>query len=235
LGIVLSSEAILQGKTAEIYTSTIPGRMEGSKTGLLTYKDLYEANKISKEEYESTKGWSIGYQAVAWSEYIGPVVGGTSTYIAGKNGLLNQNNLETSKDKISKEILYDNLGKLQEPYEGPRQNPTLIDGKYKDSRTNYTIKGKYTYVIDADGNLQMAKTSKLGMDGGHTSLSGGKPVKYAGTMEFSNGKLVKWGNGSGHYLPNASQAPEISKILNSLGLPDATMNNFAPENIPVKP
>jgi filamentous hemagglutinin len=90
LGIVLSSEAILQGKTAEIYTSTIPGRMEGSKTGLLTYKDLYEANKISKEEYESTKGWSIGYQAAAWSEYVGPVVGGTSTYIAGKSGLLNQ-------------------------------------------------------------------------------------------------------------------------------------------------
>ena len=102
LGIVLSSEANLQGKTGEIYTSTISGRMEGSKTGVLTFKDLYEANKISKEEYESTKGWSKGYQGAAWSEYVGPVVGGTSTYIAGKNGLLNQNT--SSKNSGEKSV-----------------------------------------------------------------------------------------------------------------------------------
>ena len=77
----------------------------------------------------------------------------------------------------------------------------------------------------------MAKTSKLGMGGGHTSLSGGKPVKYAGTMEFSNGKLINWGNGSRHYEPSANQASEISEIFKSLGLPDATMDKFVPEPI----
>ena len=90
LGFVLSNEANLQGKTGEIYTSTISGRSEGSETGVLTFKDLYEANKISKEEYESTLGWRIGYQGAGWAEYLGPVVGGASTYVAGKNGLLNQ-------------------------------------------------------------------------------------------------------------------------------------------------
>ena len=111
---------------------------------------------------------------------------------------------------------FPNLGKLQEPYNGSRQKPTLIDGNY-------------TYVIDAEGNLQMAKSSKLGMDGGHTSLSGEKPVKYAGTMKFNgNGQLESWTNGSGHYEPNASQAPEISKIFESIGIPGAKMGNFIP-------
>jgi hypothetical protein len=229
LGIVLSSEAILQGKTVEIYTSTIPGRMEGSKTGVLTYKELYEANKISKEEYESTKGWSIGYQAAAWSEYVGPVVGGTSTYIAGKNGLLNQNNLETSKDKTSNDILYSNKKELQDPYYGPKQKVSLIDGKYKDTNTGYTMKGNYIYVIDEKGNLRIANIAKLTQDQGHTSLSGGQPVKYAGTMKFNNkGQLVKWTNESGHYEPNTFQAPEISGIFESLGIPDATMDKFVP-------
>jgi hypothetical protein len=200
-------------------------------------------SKITQAEYDV---YIIQSNVVRYTEEVGnalapAIISGMGLKInSGKvaNEHSKSNELVDGLNKNSKEILYDNLGKLQKPYDGPRQNPTLIDGKYKDVKTNYTIKGKYTYVIDADGNLQMAKTSKLGMDGGHTSLSGGKPVKYAGTMEFSNGKLVNWSNGSGHYLPNASQALEISKILNSLGLPDATMNNFAPapiENIPVKP
>ena len=46
--------------------------------------------------------WSFGYQAASWSEYVGPVVGGTSTYIAGKNGLLNQNTGTQTSDTEGK-------------------------------------------------------------------------------------------------------------------------------------
>ena len=63
----------------------------------------------------------------------------------------------------------------------------------------------------------------------HTSLSGGQPAKYVGTMKFNNkGQLVKWANESDYYESNTLQAPEISRIFESLGIPDATPEKFVP-------
>ncbi len=209
--------------------------IEGNSGEYLDTKSLI-GTKITQAEYDAYK---VQSNVVRYTEEIGNAL--TPAIVAGMTLKINsgkaanehsKNNelVEELNNKNSKEILYENGGKLQEPYDGPRQNPTLIDGKYKDAKTNYTIKGEYTYVIDAEGNLQMAKSSKLGIiDGGHTSLSNGKPVKYAGTMKFnSKGQLESWTNGSGHYEPNASQAPEISKIFESIGIPDAKMDNFIP-------
>ena len=39
---------------------------------------------------------------------------------------------------------------------------------------------------------------------------------------------MKWTNESGHYEPNTLQAPEISKIFETLGIPDATPEKFVP-------
>jgi len=74
--------------------------------------------------------------------------------------------------------------------------------------------------------LIIAKTSALGYGGGHTSLTGGGPVQYAGNMHFTkSGQLTSWNNGSGHYLPLTSQAGAISEKFKSLGI-DATMDIF---------
>ncbi|MCP1226542.1 hemagglutinin repeat-containing protein, partial [Sebaldella sp. S0638] len=205
---------------------------------------MTSGGSLSLQEIVHTKGpgnFSLDFTGGAISLEVQAVLTGEAMQQQNANNKLqelknlnkpSQNNkiIEELNNKNSKEILYENGGKLQEPYDGPRQKPTLVDGKYKDAKTNYTIKGEYTYVIDAEGNLQMAKSSKLGIiDGGHTSLSNGKPVKYAGTMKFnSKGQLESWTNGSGHYEPNASQAPEISKIFESIGIPDAKMDNFIP-------
>ena len=245
--LIILQAAIDEGKVPEMFSYEVAENwgkyIEGNSGEYLDTKSLI-GTKITQAEYDAYK---VQSNVVRYTEEIGNAL--TPAIVAGMTLKINSgkaanehsknNELVEELNKNSKETLYENRGKLQEPYSGPRQKPALIDGKYKDAKTGYTIKGKYTYVIDAEGNLQMAKMSKLGMDGGHTSLSGGKPVKYAGTMEFSNGKLINWGNGSGHYRPSASQAPEISGILNSLGLPDATMSNFTPatidNNIPIKP
>ncbi|MCP1226764.1 hypothetical protein [Sebaldella sp. S0638] len=60
-------------------------------------------------------------------------------------------------------------------------------------------------------------------------------MKYAGEIKFNNkGQLEYWNNGSGHYEPNAAQAVEISKIFESLGVPDASMGKFIPVKIEPK-
>ena len=37
---------------------------------------------------------------------------------------------------------------------------------------------------------------------GHTSLSAGKDVLFAVEIEFRHGRMIKWSNNSGHYMPS---------------------------------
>lgn len=39
---------------------------------------------------------------------------------------------------------------------------------------------------------------------GHTSISKGRDVLFAGEIHFNNGALIKWSNYSGHYTPAAA-------------------------------
>ena len=106
-----------------------------------------------------------------------------------------------------------------------------MDGKYKDLNTNYIMSGDYAYVIDSDGNLKMVQVSKLeNIGGGHTSLTGGAPVKYAGEIHFTKSGLLEWwSNRSGHYEPLASQASQAAEWLRAAGLSDISVDNFIPK------
>ncbi|WP_124379056.1 hypothetical protein [Pseudomonas synxantha] len=52
---------------------------------------------------------------------------------------------------------------------------------------------------------------------GHTSLSNGLPVYFAGTARFEQGRLRYWSNDSGHYLPPGHSRhallPYLGKLL----------------------
>ena len=68
----------------------------------------------------------------------------------------------------------------------------------------------------------MAKRSQAG----HTGLTAGQDVRYAGQMNFSNGKFKSWNNASGHYLPDAKDASNVIDIIQKNGIVDANMDNF---------
>ncbi len=70
----------------------------------------------------------------------------------------------------------------------------------------------------------MAKRSQAG----HTGLTGGQDVRYAGQMSFSKGKLKTWDNASGHYLPDADDAANVVDIIRKNGIEDVSMDNFNP-------
>lgn len=53
---------------------------------------------------------------------------------------------------------------------------------------------------------------------GHTSISHGAAVLFAGQLEFTRGQLTRWTNGSGHYLPapymrKANLLPAVKLLL----------------------
>ncbi|WP_158677590.1 hypothetical protein [Chromobacterium vaccinii] len=49
-------------------------------------------------------------------------------------------------------------------------------------------------------------------NGGHTAISRGADVYYAGEMEFQKGSLQFWSNDSGHYKPNPEDREQISRL-----------------------
>ena len=119
---------------------------------------------------------------------------------------------------VKKPTLISNKGELQDPV-----NPSTlvkVDGKWKMKTPGgqmQTPKGTYQFVKMPDGRV-LAHPK-----GGHTGISRGRDVHYAGTLHFAKGKttkgnLTKWTNNSGHYEPPPNLAPQA-------GLP---MDKFVP-------
>ncbi|PHM46176.1 hypothetical protein Xmau_00573 [Xenorhabdus mauleonii] len=107
-----------------------------------------------------------------------------------------------------------------------------IEKRYTD-KTNDAYKknkahGEYLFVITRGDpcNVRCAKTSRggnyHGNDAvqGHTSISYREPVILAGTLNFTNGKLISWTNASGHYLPPPEQRYLLVPYIRKEILPD---------------
>ena len=58
------------------------------------------------------------------------------------------------------------------------------------------MEGRHDFVIPEDGTMAYGS--------GHVALSEGRPVVWAGDIEFRNGTIVEWSNASGHFRPDRS-------------------------------
>lgn len=70
----------------------------------------------------------------------------------------------------------------------------------------YTARGRFNF-IRLSGRLLISKR------GEHIHISGGKPVEYAGVVCFgynrmNRGRITRWSNASGHYMPSPLLAPQ---------------------------
>ncbi|RBP35123.1 RHS repeat-associated protein [Roseimicrobium gellanilyticum] len=110
--------------------------------------------------------------------------------------------------------LFKNLGQQQDPAQSAKL--TFADGKYKLQMANgqtRTATGQMNFVTMPDGRILVSSTA------GHTGISQGRDVAYAGQVTFTKkGALKEWDNGSGHYMPSADYAKQA-------GLP---MDKFTP-------
>jgi hypothetical protein len=50
-------------------------------------------------------------------------------------------------------------------------------------------------------------------DGGHTAITRGADVYYAGEMFFNHGELERWNNDSGHYRPHTDFHKQVKNLL----------------------
>ncbi|MCX7043051.1 MAG: hypothetical protein NT117_10395 [Gammaproteobacteria bacterium] len=61
--------------------------------------------------------------------------------------------------------------------------------------------GGYVFVVPVTNPSEIWIGARA--NGGHTAISRGADVYFAGEIEFDQGRLVRWDNNSGHYRPEA--------------------------------
>ena len=171
---------------------------------------------------------------------IQALIRNVGTYDSDENGKVTS--VENTRTKVRMQSIGDKSGKLLgegsgkaettiyknrvpsdvQSWNGPTWSMQKVGEKYKDATTGWTAKGEYVYFVTTDNQVVIAQATKAG----HVDIAHGADVKYAGTMNFSNGKLQSWTNDSGHYLPNAEGAVNMVDILKKSGLEDISMDKF---------
>jgi hypothetical protein len=73
----------------------------------------------------------------------------------------------------------------------------------------YVPNSRFTFVKLTTGETLMHQRFR------HPALSEGRPVLYAGEMNFNNGRLQWWSNGSGNYRPDPDHAAQAGLPMES--------------------
>ncbi len=138
---------------------------------------------------------------------------------------------EISKDKADPDI-YD-------PKSGYFKNPTATTLDQATDGNRFLLQGKraegkFTYVMDKDGNIVFGKRSNPNdarKRAPHPTLIGGKDpqVQCAGMIVFKKGRIVSIDNQSGHYRPNAKSLEKVNSILQKLC--DSNPNLFDKDSV----
>ncbi|MBS1205190.1 MAG: hypothetical protein H6R25_2089 [Proteobacteria bacterium] len=71
--------------------------------------------------------------------------------------------------------------------------------------------GEYCFIVPVSAPWEVWMSTRA--KGGHTSVSRGCDVYFAGELFVSNGNLVFWNNNSGHYRTPANLSRQVPNIL----------------------
>ena len=98
---------------------------------------------------------------------------------------------------VEQSMLRPTFQNLGEPMGGTlRGILTEVDGVY--TLDGELVSGRFDFVV---------RGGRVRIGNGHYFLAeGGKPVEYAGSVHFDNGRVLEFTNGSGHYRPHAMAA-----------------------------
>ena len=110
--------------------------------------------------------------------------------------------------------------------EGYFSNPTAVslESAIYGNRVifnSYNAHGKYTYVMDKNGNIIFGKRynpNDINKRSPHPTLIGGKnpQVQCAGIIEMSKGKIMNIDNMSGHFKPHHKSLNKVYDVLHKL-------------------
>ncbi|SDY74544.1 hypothetical protein SAMN04487939_105311 [Lysobacter sp. yr284] len=112
-----------------------------------------------------------------------------------------------------------------------RREPHQELGKDGDGRYHVTdpntgqrsaANGDFVFVIPVSNPSQVWLGERA--NGGHTAISRGGDVYYAGEVSFRDGQIASWTNDSGHYRPNA----DLHRQLGSSSI--ATLEGLLPRD-----
>ncbi|MDR1560905.1 MAG: hypothetical protein LBS23_00940 [Holosporaceae bacterium] len=99
----------------------------------------------------------------------------------------------------------------------------------KDFAASVSENKQYDIVVDINNEVKLTPSTR-GSGRKHIGLSGGKPVIFAGEIEFGEGQVLQINNHSGHFKPNHAQFEEFVNLLKKIKvLPnDATIAPSCP-------
>ena len=89
--------------------------------------------------------------------------------------------------------------------------------------------GGYVFVVPVTNPSEIWIGARA--NGGHTAISRGGDVYFAGEIEFDQGRLVRWDNNSGHYRPEARLHDQIAH--NAIGTLETLLprDRFEPKHL----
>ncbi len=132
-------------------------------------------------------------------------VGRNHTYFVGSARVLVHNACPTQFENLFPEDVASSTPNIKLEQRG---------GKWVTVGPNDTVRsasGRYMYVRKGDTTF-VARSNLRSKGVGHIDLAGGRPVDYAGEVQFANrrnrGTMRWWNNNSGHYQPGASHADQ---------------------------
>jgi hypothetical protein len=84
----------------------------------------------------------------------------------------------------------------------------------------YVPNARFTFVKLTTGETLLHQRFR------HPALSEGRPVLYAGEMNFNNGRLQWWSNGSGNYRPDPDHAAQAGLPMESFFTHDQVLKGL---------
>lgn len=122
------------------------------------------------------------------------------------------------RDKQDPYIYDEKKGYFKNPYATTIQD-SIVNGQIK--MNGKSANGTYTYVLDDDGNIVLARRYNPINSAGrapHPTLIGGKDptVRCAGMIRIERGRICWFDTDSGHFRPNSKSLEHVNSALETL-------------------
>jgi hypothetical protein len=174
---------------------------------------VLESSEDSDDESEysfldsSNKHDGPTFKSLFYTSYAAPIKMKKDYQLERQGQRLLQNEPELCKKNsyIRKFSVYFTPLKKKENKLSIIDNEFVFKGRYE-RKPN----GKYTYIVDLDGNLIVSDLPGVH----HSHLANGKKVKAAGDVWFEDGQLVRIDNSSGHYKPTMLESMDVLCAIN---------------------
>ena len=178
---------------------------------LESFDELCESHAISKDKKERITSLTGFIKALLRGDVNKPLIQQKINELIDDIFALTPVTIRTSIDGKLKVL--PNLGDIRKRIDA--HELLCLDGIYRlknlQSGEIQIANGPFVFVVPVATPYRILVGQRI--HGGHTAISRGSDVYYAGEMTFVKGQLKEWKNESGHYLTSGGLQTQIRNLL----------------------